>query len=126
MVMVLPPALHAVLVVQRSPTIQSPVFRRLAIQRSLAAAVGTRIDFQYNTNVGYAFVNFTDPEAIIDFVNNFVNKEWQVGYHPRKIAQVSYATVQGIDSLIEKFRNSAIIDSRVQRLPSKALPRRNN
>ena len=45
---------------------------------------------------------------IIDFVNAFVNKEWQPGYHPRKIAQVSYATVQGI-GLIEKFRNSAIM-----------------
>ncbi|KXS96730.1 hypothetical protein AC578_9020 [Pseudocercospora eumusae] len=68
-----------------------------------------RIDFQFNTNVGYAFVNFIDPEDIVDFVNQNVNKEWCPGYHPRKIAQVSYATVQGIDCLIEKFRNSAIM-----------------
>ncbi|KXS99919.1 hypothetical protein AC578_923 [Pseudocercospora eumusae] len=63
----------------------------------------------FNTNVGYAFVNFIDPEDIIGFVSHSVNKEWHPGYHPRKIAQVSCATVQGIDCLIEKFRNSAIM-----------------
>ncbi|KAF7192088.1 Meiosis protein mei2 [Pseudocercospora fuligena] len=85
----------------------SPVFPRLATLQSLGAA-GMRIDFQFNTDVGYAFVNFIDPMDIIDFVNAFVNKEWQPGYRPRKIAQVAYATVQGI-GLVEKFRNSAMM-----------------
>ena len=69
-----------------------------------------RIDFSYNTNVGYAFVNFIDASHIVDFYQTWVGKEWQPGSHPRKIAQISYATIQGIDCLIEKFRNSAVMD----------------
>ncbi|CAK3942856.1 hypothetical protein MYCFIDRAFT_82251 [Lecanosticta acicola] len=69
-----------------------------------------RIDFEYNTNVGYAFVNFTDPANVIPFVDTYVGKEWVPGSFPRKIAAVSYATVQGYDCLVEKFRNSAIMD----------------
>ena len=74
-----------------------------------------RIDFGKNTNVGYAFVNFIDPRYIVDFVRRWVGREWIPGLRfgkarrPR-IADVSYATVQGIDCLIEKFRNSSVLD----------------
>lgn len=69
-----------------------------------------RIDFEWNTNVGYAFVNFTDPAHVIPFVDAYVGQEWAPGSFPRKTAAVSYATVQGYDCLVEKFRNSAIMD----------------
>lgn len=69
-----------------------------------------RIDFEKNTNVGYAFVNFCDATDIVPFYEAYVGREWEPGSYGRKRAQVSYATVQGYDCLIEKFRNSAIMD----------------
>lgn len=68
-----------------------------------------RIDFQRNMNVGYGFVNFTDANAIIPFCKAYQHKDWQPQMVPSKRGQISYATVQGLDCLIEKFRNSAIM-----------------
>ncbi|KAK4501655.1 hypothetical protein PRZ48_007464 [Zasmidium cellare] len=71
-----------------------------------------RIDFERNLNVGYGFVNFVDAEAIIPFAEHYQNQDWNQdrGQQPRRLGQISYATVQGYDCLIEKFRNSAIMD----------------
>ncbi|TKA78594.1 hypothetical protein B0A55_03878 [Friedmanniomyces simplex] len=66
-----------------------------------------RIDFEKGTNVGYAFVNFADPMYITPFVNGHAGKRWQSN-NPRRV-ELSYATVQGYDCLVEKFRNSAIM-----------------
>ncbi|KID73063.1 meiosis protein MEI2, partial [Metarhizium brunneum ARSEF 3297] len=44
-----------------------------------------RIDFANDCNVGYAFINFVD------------------------IAEISYATIQGKDCLVQKFRNSSVM-----------------
>ncbi|KAH8598070.1 RNA recognition motif 2-domain-containing protein [Bisporella sp. PMI_857] len=53
-----------------------------------------RIDFSNGCNVGYAFINFLDPLDIIE---------------SDKVAEVSYATIQGRDCLIQKFRNSSVM-----------------
>lgn len=66
-----------------------------------------RIDFQKGTNVGYAFVNFSKPEYITEFVEHWNGRCW-AGSSNRKV-EFSYATIQGLDCLIEKFRNSAIM-----------------
>ncbi|KAK0776302.1 hypothetical protein LTR91_010898 [Friedmanniomyces endolithicus] len=66
-----------------------------------------RIDFEKGTNVGYAFVNFADPVGIAPFVRGHAGKRWQAG-NARRV-ELSYATVQGYDCLVEKFRNSAIM-----------------
>ncbi|KAK0803529.1 hypothetical protein LTR38_006103 [Friedmanniomyces endolithicus] len=66
-----------------------------------------RIDFEKGTNVGYAFVNFADPVDIAPFVRGHAGKRWQAG-NARRV-ELSYATVQGYDCLVEKFRNSAIM-----------------
>jgi hypothetical protein len=66
-----------------------------------------RIDFAKNTNVGYAFVNFQTPEDIIPFVEKHQGKPWT--HNNRRLVELSYATVQGFDCLVEKFRNSAIM-----------------
>ena len=74
-----------------------------------------RIDFSKNRPIGYAFVNFTDPIHILEFYDRYVGGPWDPtlplapGYPP-KFAQVAYATVQGMDCIVEKFRNSAIMD----------------
>lgn len=66
-----------------------------------------RIDFQQGTNVGYAFVNFADPMDIAPFFRRHVDRPWTMGNNRR--CEMSYATVQGYDCLVEKFRNSAIM-----------------
>ncbi|KAG4429448.1 hypothetical protein IFR05_015070 [Cadophora sp. M221] len=61
-----------------------------------------RIDFSNNCNVGYAFINFHD------FVELRSNQKWQ-RFRSDKVAEVSYATIQGRDCLIQKFRNSSVM-----------------
>lgn len=67
-----------------------------------------RIDFANDCNVGYAFINFVDPLDIIDFVNAHANQRWNC-FKSDKIAEVSYATIQGKDCLVQKFRNSSVM-----------------
>lgn len=67
-----------------------------------------RIDFANNCNVGYAFINFEDPFYIIDFVESKAGQRWNK-YNSDKIAEVSYATIQGRDCLVQKFRNSSVM-----------------
>ncbi|KAG6365432.1 hypothetical protein INS49_007043 [Diaporthe citri] len=67
-----------------------------------------RIDFANDCNVGYAFINFVDPLDIIDFVNKRANKRWNC-FRSDKIAEISYATIQGKDCLVQKFRNSSVM-----------------
>ncbi|KAJ8609996.1 hypothetical protein MRB53_038836 [Persea americana] len=72
-----------------------------------------RIDFQAGKNVGYAFVNFENVLEIVKFVEEHDGKLWEPAHHShgqQKKVRVSYATVQGLDSLIDKFRNSSVMD----------------
>jgi hypothetical protein len=68
-----------------------------------------RIDFQNLCNVGYAFINFTKPEYIMDFLVEHQGKPWNM-YNSDKIAEVSYATRQGLASLIDLFQNSCVME----------------
>ncbi|KAK9448816.1 RNA recognition motif 2-domain-containing protein [Limtongia smithiae] len=52
-----------------------------------------RIDFLNKCNVGYAFISFTSPEAIITFAKARAGTKWF-----------------GKECLIEKFRNSSVMD----------------
>ncbi|KAL1899482.1 hypothetical protein Sste5346_002881 [Sporothrix stenoceras] len=67
-----------------------------------------RIDFANDCNVGYAFINFADPLDIIDFANARDNQRWNC-FRSDKIAEISYATIQGRDCLVQKFRNSSVM-----------------
>ncbi|EGX91657.1 meiosis protein MEI2 [Cordyceps militaris CM01] len=67
-----------------------------------------RIDFANDCNVGYAFINFVDPLDIIDFVEARGNQRWNC-FKSDKVAEVSYATIQGKDCLVQKFRNSSVM-----------------
>ncbi|KAG5513194.1 hypothetical protein PMAC_001564 [Pneumocystis sp. 'macacae'] len=68
-----------------------------------------RIDFRNRCNVGYAFVNFIDPISIITFGQARVGTKWN-RFHSDKICDISYANIQGKECLIEKFRNSCVMD----------------
>ncbi|KAI1281417.1 RNA recognition motif 2-domain-containing protein [Xylaria sp. FL0933] len=67
-----------------------------------------RIDFANDCNVGYAFINFVDPLDIIDFVGARGNQRWNC-FKSDKVAEISYATIQGKDCLVQKFRNSSVM-----------------
>ncbi|KAF3403623.1 Meiosis protein mei2 [Penicillium rolfsii] len=69
-----------------------------------------RMDFGANQNVGYAFVNFVTPADITTFVRARAGRTWP-GFErfTEKIAEVSYADVQGLATLIERFRNSPVM-----------------
>ncbi|KAM0300354.1 hypothetical protein HYE67_010451 [Fusarium culmorum] len=67
-----------------------------------------RIDFANDCNVGYAFINFVKAEYIVDFVQARANKRWNC-FRSDKVAEVSYATIQGKDCLVQKFRNSSVM-----------------
>ncbi|RDA85497.1 hypothetical protein CP532_5073 [Ophiocordyceps camponoti-leonardi (nom. inval.)] len=68
-----------------------------------------RIDFANDCNVGYAFINFVDPLDIIDFVDARGNQPFRNCFKSDKVAEISYATIQGKDCLVQKFRNSSVM-----------------
>ncbi|ELA41020.1 uncharacterized protein VICG_01979 [Vittaforma corneae ATCC 50505] len=67
-----------------------------------------RMDFKNKCNVGYAFINFTEPLSVQSFYYRINGKKWK-NFSSGKIAELTYATVQGFDNLVRKFRNSSIM-----------------
>ncbi|KAL2332718.1 hypothetical protein Fmac_013931 [Flemingia macrophylla] len=63
------------------------------------------IDFNNKCNVGYGFVNMTTPQATLRLYKAFHLQHWEV-FNSRKICQVTYARVQGLEALKEHFKNS--------------------
>ncbi|CAM8951475.1 unnamed protein product [Rhodiola kirilowii] len=63
------------------------------------------MDFNNKCNVGYGFVNMTSSEATMRLYKAFHLQSWEV-FNSRKICQVTYARVQGLQALKEHFRNS--------------------
>ncbi|EPZ33098.1 RNA recognition motif 2 domain-containing protein [Rozella allomycis CSF55] len=68
-----------------------------------------RMDFKNRCNVGYAFINFIDPKFIVSFADRVCGKKW-TKFNSDKICSLSYANIQGKNSLIEKFRNSNVME----------------
>ncbi|XP_065873420.1 protein terminal ear1-like [Euphorbia lathyris] len=63
------------------------------------------IDFNNKCNVGYGFVNMTSPQATWRLYKAFHHQHWEV-FNSRKICEVTYARVQGLEALKEHFKNS--------------------
>ncbi|XP_022996750.1 protein terminal ear1-like [Cucurbita maxima] len=63
------------------------------------------IDFINKCNVGYGFVNMTSPQGAWRLYKAFHLQAWQI-FNSRKICQVTYARLQGLEALKEHFRNS--------------------
>jgi len=70
-----------------------------------------RMDFQNECNVGYAFVNFISVEDLLIFAKSRLGVKWNM-FSSRKVLQLSYANYQGKEALVEKFKNSCIMDER--------------
>ncbi|KAL0081548.1 RNA recognition motif 2-domain-containing protein [Phycomyces blakesleeanus] len=68
-----------------------------------------RIDFKNKCNVGYAFINFTNVKFAVTFANERVGKRWNL-FNSEKRCSLSYANIQGKDALVEKFKNSNVME----------------
>lgn len=76
-----------------------------------------RADFKTGNNVGYFFVNFNNAETLLEFklaVEDYPMIGWE---HCAKRTKLAYADCQGVDSLIDRFRNSAIMQEPYDRRP---------
>ncbi len=74
-----------------------------------------RFDFGNGCNVGYAFVNFVNPDDVLKFGDNWMGAPWMSELPARvngrsQLAEISYAHCQGVDGAIERFRNSSVMD----------------
>ncbi|KAF9465003.1 RNA recognition motif 2-domain-containing protein, partial [Collybia nuda] len=70
-----------------------------------------RMDFQNGCNVGYAFVNFINVQDLLFFAKKKLGEKWNM-FSSEKVLQMSYANYQGKEALVEKFKNSCIMDER--------------
>ncbi|KAG6426688.1 hypothetical protein SASPL_110915 [Salvia splendens] len=60
-------------------------------------------------NVGYAFINMTDPTLIVHFYQSFNGKKWEK-FNSEKVASLAYARIQGKAALIAHFQNSSLMN----------------
>lgn len=67
-----------------------------------------RMDFKNNCNVGYAFINFIDQKSLKDFYYRINGKRWR-NVASMKIAELAYASIQGLTNLINKFKKSTVM-----------------
>ncbi|KAJ7217958.1 RNA recognition motif 2-domain-containing protein, partial [Mycena pura] len=70
-----------------------------------------RMDFQNGCNVGYAFVNFITVQDLLRFAKAKLGEKWNM-FSSEKVLQMSYANYQGKEALVEKFKNSCIMDEK--------------
>ncbi|CAG8552120.1 3597_t:CDS:10 [Ambispora gerdemannii] len=68
-----------------------------------------RMDFKNRCNVGYAFINFVNACAVLSFAKSRVGKRWSK-FNSEKVCELAYANIQGKKALVEKFRNSSVMD----------------
>mmetsp|Transcript_70665 Transcript_70665/g.166602 ORF Transcript_70665/g.166602 Transcript_70665/m.166602 type:complete len:308 (+) Transcript_70665:93-1016(+) len=66
------------------------------------------IDFKNKCNLGYAFINFIQPEYIIPLFEEFANRRWG-RFNSDKVCELSYARIQGKAGLVSHFRNSRLM-----------------
>ena len=63
------------------------------------------IDYETKLNLGYAFINFTDPMHIIHFFSKFHMKKWS-RYKSEKKMDMTYANKQGKKDITLKAENN--------------------
>ncbi|KAH9658560.1 protein MEI2-like 4 [Citrus sinensis] len=63
-----------------------------------------KMPYSFNKcNVGYAFINMTDPSQIVPFY------QWEK-FNSEKVASLAYARIQGKAALIAHFQNSSLMN----------------
>ncbi|KAL3649904.1 hypothetical protein CASFOL_006307 [Castilleja foliolosa] len=67
------------------------------------------IDFKNKCNVGYAFINMTEPSLIVPFYQTINGKKWEK-FNSEKVATLAYARIQGKNALVAHFQNSSLMN----------------
>ena len=70
------------------------------------------IDYNNSCNVGYAFINFIHTKFIVDFYSEFNGRKWS-RFNSEKICSLAYARIQGTFALRNHFRNSHVMQQKV-------------
>ncbi|WOL03667.1 protein terminal ear1 [Canna indica] len=81
------------------------------------------IDFINKCNVGYGFVNMTSPEAAFRLYKAFHQRPWDV-FNSRKICQITYARLQGLEALMAHFKSSNLATDKDEYMPVAFSPPR--
>jgi len=66
------------------------------------------IDFKNNCNVGYAFVNMVNTDFLPSFYASLHNKRWE-RFNSEKVCEIAYARIQGLEQLLDHFKNSSLL-----------------
>ncbi|KAL4563719.1 hypothetical protein LXL04_027764 [Taraxacum kok-saghyz] len=74
------------------------------------------VDFKHRLNAGYAFVNFTTPEAAWRFHKSIKGKRWDL-FESKKIADVARAKIQGKEALVNNFEKMQLRSPSSEYLP---------
>lgn len=61
-----------------------------------------------HSQVGYAFINFIEPNSIALFYQDFNQRKWD-RFNSEKVCRLAYARIQGKTAFIEHFRNSSLM-----------------
>ncbi|CAO3701542.1 unnamed protein product [Rhizopus stolonifer] len=67
-----------------------------------------RMDFKNHCNVGYAFINFIDAKSAVTFAEKRMGKKWNMFNSDKKLS-LSFANIQGKETLVRKFKNSHVM-----------------
>nr|XP_043615211.1 protein MEI2-like 5 [Erigeron canadensis]XP_043615212.1 protein MEI2-like 5 [Erigeron canadensis] len=67
------------------------------------------LDFKNKCNMGYAFINMTDPLQIVRFHKSINGRKWEK-FHSGKVACLAYARIQGKAALIAHFQESSLMN----------------
>ncbi|XP_042752343.1 protein terminal ear1 [Lactuca sativa] len=86
------------------------------VVRSAFDFVYLPVDFKYRLNAGYAFVNFTTPDAAWRFQKSIKGKGWDL-FQSKKIADVARAKIQGKDALVRNFERMQLQSPSSEYLP---------
>ena len=65
-------------------------------------------DKNNNCNLGFGFINFTDPFHIIHFYNIYYGKKWEK-FNSDKICELVYAKIQGKQNLLKHIKQNTPI-----------------
>jgi hypothetical protein len=63
------------------------------------------IDFRNRCGLGYAFVNFLSSAAAAKAYRHFHGRRWDE-FNSKKVCEITYARVQGRDSLVQHFKTA--------------------
>ena len=67
------------------------------------------IDFKNRCNRGYAFINFVDYRDIVPFWERYHGQHWRI-FNSDKICDITYARIQGKQSMLKRFEHSALME----------------